>query len=219
MVQNYFQISSAPASSDESVWSFFAEFTEASVPPEEIATRLQSQPELIEVKYEVSKDGLLIDGFHFPLRYAHDSAIMMRSGTAAAALARINEILGYGHLASVILYEMGEAAGKRTYEAVVNIVGKEMLEQNLPYILQLYSAVGWGIFQFQAFHRETKTATIRVFNNFECGSHNKAPIATGNFIRGHLAGWLGQMFGNNVQVTETSCIAKGDKFCEFQVEP
>jgi predicted hydrocarbon binding protein len=208
----------ASYSSSEAVWSFFADYTEANGSPEETAGKLRSQPETIEVKYEVSKGGLLIDGFHFPLRYGNDFAVLIRSDTAKAALARMNEILGWP-LAGIVLYDIGEAAGKRTYDAIVDIVGKEVVEKNLSYMLLLYGSLGWGVFQVQAFHPETKTATVRVFNNFEC-SFNKASIPTSNFIRGHLAGWLGQMFGTADQfIVETSCIAKGDKFCEFKVKP
>lgn len=46
--------------------------------------------------------------------------------------------------------------------------------------------------------------------------NQERPIS--QFFRGYLAGIFQQLYGRNVNVAETECIAKGDPICRFTIQ-
>jgi len=209
----------APSASNRGFWSFFADFTNVRRTPSELASELKALDSTIDVRFHVPPNGLLIDMFHFPLKWGGQRAIMMRTESISSIFARINGIFGDGPAAKVVLYEMGEAAGQAIYASLMSAIGLDALKQELQQVLALYMTSGWGIFELLHLDFEKKTAAIRVKENFECLHYQKrSPAPRSNFVRGHLAGWFSELFATRVEVTESYCVAKGDEFCSFTIE-
>lgn len=53
-----------------------------------------------------------------------------------------------------------------------------------------------------------------VTDSFEALAH-KTDQPCCHFFRGFLAGFLSELFGKTVTVTEEKCAGKGDEHCEF----
>ena len=61
---------------------------------------------------------------------------------------------------------------------------------------------------------------IRLHRNFECAPFKgKRDRPTSHLIRGALAGVFKEAYGREFKVREVKCIAKGDEYCEFVIEP
>lgn len=208
----------APSTSEKALWSFFADLTEATISPERFLTELKSLPTTIDARFQLASGGLLVDRFHFPVEWAGERAVLFRAETLGTIFARVNEIFGGGPAAGVLLYEMGEAAGRSTYQFVKDMVGEEAIKQELEQWVNLFRATGWGIVRLERVDCETNQASLEVRANFECVHYKgKSSDARGHFLRGFIVGWFSEVFGKRMTAQESSCVAKGDESCRFTV--
>ena len=60
---------------------------------------------------------------------------------------------------------------------------------------------------------------LRLYDSIECKIFRGSGRPVSQFIRGHISGLLTKILGKDVRAVETKCIAKGDLYCEFSVEP
>ena len=61
---------------------------------------------------------------------------------------------------------------------------------------------------------------MRLHGNFECTPFiGKKDRPVSHLIRGGLAGVFKEAYGRDFRVREVKCIAKGDEYCEFIIEP
>ncbi|MBO3768829.1 MAG: hypothetical protein JTT15_00245, partial [Candidatus Brockarchaeota archaeon] len=129
-------------------------------------------------------------------------------------LKRLYEKFGTG--AAVILYEMGLGMGESKFKSVVSKYRVDK-QTAVKIILAERSAKGWCIAQLENFNKNG--AVIVAKELFEClpfRDNQERPIS--QFFRGYLAGVFQQLYGKNVNVIETECIAKGDSSCRFIVQ-
>ena len=209
----------APSTSGEGFWSFFADFTDSDISPSELASELEFLPSSVDVRFKVPRNGLMIDSFHFPVRWGGQRAVIMRTEWLASIFTRIMAVFGDGAVARVVLYEMGEAAGRAIMHDLLRQLGPVVVREEVGAIVGLYSSNGWGMFDLVSSNLEKKNGEIRARDNFECLSYTRSAVARGNFMRGHIAGWFSELVENRVEVTEKYCVAKGDPFCYFTVQP
>jgi predicted hydrocarbon binding protein len=210
----------APSASQRAFWSFFADLTESPVNAAGFARELSSLTSTVNVRYNVPPNGLLIDGYHFPVQWGGQRAIMIRTESIGSIFARVNGIFGDGPAARVILFEMGEAAGRAIYKDLEGSIGSKIIRDELSNVLRLYACNGWGIVELLRADFGARTAAIRVTDNFECLPYkSRSAVPRSNFVRGHVAGWFSGMFGTRIEVIERHCVAKGDLTCEFIVQP
>jgi predicted hydrocarbon binding protein len=159
-------------------------------------------------------DGLIIDKLHFPLRVSGERSFTFRVETFGSMLARLYERFGTG--AAVILYEMGIAAGESKAKSVTKKYRLDKLK-TLKLILEERSAKGWCMAEIVEF--SSKKVMLVVNDLFECVPFKgKQENAVSQFFRGYLTGICRQIYGKDISVTETECVAKGDAACKFMVE-
>src|SRR5208282_532142 len=206
----------APSAASNAFWSFFADFTDATIGPGELAKELEFLPSTVQVHFKVPRRGLLIDSFHFPLRWGGQRAIVMRTDSLTSIFSRITGVFGDGAAAWVVMYEMGEAAGRVIMKDLLIQLGS-IVRDELGSIVGLYSSNGWGLFEVVSVDLDRKSAEFRVRDNFECVYYKKSALPRSNFIRGHIAGWFSELVGSRVEVVEERCQAKSDPFCYFVV--
>jgi len=211
----------APSASKEGgLWSFFADFTETKMSPPEFAAKLKALPSVSEVEFHESNNGFLVDLFHFPPTVGGVPSIIVRRETLSKLLDRVREILGPGPVAKVLLAEMGISAGKFAYQGLKATLGEGIVKEQFEQLTSLYTAAGWGVAKILEINYESKHAVIRLSQNFECQPHKgNGNEAYSHFVRGDLAGWFGEVFRTRIECTERRCVAKGDEFCEFSIEP
>jgi len=66
---------------------------------------------------------------------------------------------------------------------------------------------------------EDGTGVVRVEDCFEAKAYGPSSEPVCHFVRGYIEGFLSSAFRKELWVTETSCIAKGDRECVFEVRP
>jgi hypothetical protein len=185
----------APSASERAFWSFFADFTDAVVDPSQLAKELGSLASTEHVRLQVPGNGLLMDAFHFPMRWGGKRATMMRTESMGSMFSRINGIFGDGPAAEVILYEMGEAAGRAIYDDLAARIRRDTIKGRLSQILALYSSSGWGVAELLRMDFHAKATVVRIHDNFECVSYqSSSAMPSSNCVRGHLAEWFSQLF-------------------------
>jgi predicted hydrocarbon binding protein len=211
----------APPLRGDATWSFFADFAEADIEPELLANEIQSIPEVRNVRWENSRNGLIVDTLHFPILLGTEKALIVRAVELSSLIDRINQLFGrQSPSANVLLRQIGQAAGEAAYESSKITLGAEFIQKNVEVTIAQFSALGWGIFKLQALDLPAKTAEVHLMDSFECapnkgsGAHPRS-----QFIRGAISGWLTKLFGVRTEVIETSCLAKGDTACKFHAEP
>ena len=209
----------APSTSDRAIWSFFADFTNARLTPDQLVSEFRSLPVVADAHFQLPSGGLLVDSFHFPLEWGGQRAVMIRAEVLGSIFARVNEIFGEGAAAGVLLFEMGEAAGRSAYNRIKTVIGEDAIRKEINQLVSLYRSVGWGILALRQLDYEKQIAEVQVEDSFEC-SHYKgtSSVPKSHFIRGVMAAWLSELFGKRVKVAETSCIAMGNEFCLFKAD-
>jgi len=117
---------------------------------------------------------------------------------------------GSGGLA--IIYHMGYGAG----ESLAKRLGKYFRDNRkaLEYLLLYYETLGHGKFKLRIYSEKERCKVV-VEELLECmGVKSSEPNS--QLFRGILAGFLTELWGVEVEVVETKCIAMGDEYCEFE---
>jgi len=199
---------------NEAMWSFFADLKHSNEKIENLIKEIESLDITLEVKFSKPIiDGLIVDSLHFPVMVLDERSVVMKVKTISESFNRLYEKFSSG--ACFILYEMGKAAGENKVKTMNEKYNLDKLTL-LKVILAEKAAKGWGIPEIEKFDEEKFEAVIAVQELFECllfQGRNKE--GKSHFFRGYLAGVLSQLFNKSVSVTETECIAKGDRNCKF----
>ncbi len=208
----------APTARQYGYWSFFADLTNAKSTLGQLASKLKSLEAVTNVTSSESKDGLLIDTSHFPVTYSTFTVFLLRVDVFSQMLQRIYSMIGAP--AGVVFYQMGFIGGSTTFNGLKRTIGRDMVRRNATYLLSMFSALGWGIFELVDLSFERRRATVRSRSNIECKqSAGKATEPQSNFVRGHLSGVFSEIFEERMDSVEVRCEALGDEFCEFNIFP
>jgi hypothetical protein len=61
--------------------------------------------------------------------------------------------------------------------------------------------------------------SVKIMKNIEAVMRNKKtddPVC--HWTRGFLAGYLSEIIGVNIEVSEIKCLGRGDEYCEFEIK-
>ena len=134
-------------------------------------------------------------------------------------LAEMHHLLGMlrelGTGGEAIMYHMGYRAGAALAEKLTGYY--ETGRQALECLLLFHESLGRGRFRIREY-REGEVCIVEARELVECiGVVSDRP--TSHMFRGLLAGFLSKLWGVDVKVVETTCIATGDPYCEFLARP
>lgn len=206
--------SSSDSSTGVAEWGFFADAIDGHISPSWVEKALKKTPEVLDCRVRGAEGRVVVDTLHYPLMLSIGApAILIRREVFANMLKFVVETFGSGGKA--LVFQLGKAAGEKDGTDLKNEIGEERILENLPELVNLYTAQGWGIPELLELSFEPLRATIRLDDCFECKPRNSI-IPASNFIRGHLAGLAKAFFDKEIECVETKCIAKGDSFCEFE---
>jgi predicted hydrocarbon binding protein len=201
------------AGTETSAWGFFAEAEDPKVDLRRVRSLIEGAPNVLKVELVEGADGVVVDKFHYPLIFnAGEKAMILRRRDLVDMFSRIKKLFGTG--ASVIIYEMGLAAGESDARQLKSVLGEDRLIRNILDMVFLYSAQGWGVPEVVDLTLDPLQATIRIHDNFEC-LHGRSSTPTSHYLRGHIVGLGAGIFGKEVTCEEQKCAAKGDPYCEF----
>jgi len=204
----------AVSASAEGVWSFFADVTDPKADLNELKERLLALPVVAGVEMSSSKTGFIIDRQNFPVTFSNRRALVMRTDELTAMFSHIWDLFGSG--AATIIDAMAESMGRNTAREIIEDVGREFALQSIEEILGTYSALGYADLTVRRSDRGSMT--IHAKELFECEANAKNNIRRKSlFLKGHLRGLLGTLFGGDFEVAELQCVAEGDAECSFNV--
>jgi len=159
--------------------------------------------------------GFAAFGRLFPLTMFGERAIVLRRVFYEAMIKHLRRRLGTG--LEAILYHIGFEAGKRVYDAHVQMVGKNTFRL-IKSGEVLFTQMGFGRIKVTDMYLEEARMRIIVYDSFECELFRGEGRPMSNLIRGMMAGWVSRLLKRDISVKEVRCVAKGDPYCEFVVE-
>jgi predicted hydrocarbon binding protein len=206
--------SSGDSATGVAEWGFFADAVDGHISADWVEKALKGAPGVLDCKVKGAEGRVVVDTLHYPLMLSIGApAILIRKEVFANMLRFVVETFGTG--GKTLAYQLGKAAGEKDGSDLMNEIGEERILENLPELVNLYIAQGWGIPELIDLSIEPLKATIRLDDCFECKPRNSMTPAS-NFIRGHLAGLGKAFFDKEVECIERKCVAKGDAYCEFE---
>jgi len=161
------------------------------------------------VKYSYADlSGLIVDKHCFPLETLGGEirALLIPVKVFSGIFADLRE--RYGKSVWAIAYHQGKSLGELVAKYVLKrfpVPSKELIEV----LAQIYSAYGWGRMEIVAPNR------VIIRDNFEVEGYGRVDESVCHFTRGVLSGGILAVWGEECEIIETSCKAKGDKYCEF----
>ncbi len=160
---------------------------------------------LKELHFNPEKGGL----FYKDVRY-----LLIRPETLAAFQKGIEKELGAK--ASKILFQSGFQGGSlssKRYREVFQFSGREIIG----FMIEMGPQIGWGRFELEEFDSAQKRLIIRVGHSPFAEAYGPSSFAVCHLIRGVLSGMASVVFGREIEGKEPACLAKGDKYCKFEI--
>jgi len=194
----------------------YLDFTEATSTPENILKEFKKSVAVEHVQLlKPTKSGVLTDTYFFPLILGDERIVIFRKSLYEGFIIGIKK--QFGTAGEALLYYTGFDFGQRAYKYYKNLAITQDLNELGEIARALGATTGWMQIEPVNVNTKTKTAQIRLHNNFECelGKGNKKPYS--HFLRGLIAGFFAGLFKQGVLVKEKKCIAKGDPYCEFEI--
>jgi len=112
--------------------------------------------------------------------------------------------------ASTILCTIAKKSGANTCKKIM----KKTKEKTLNYLSKLKNHENWGRLSFQNVDFTNGSGKAVIIDSFEsiiC----KTTQPCCHLFRGFLEGFLSELFGKTIEITEEKCAGKGDQHCEF----
>ena len=202
-------------------WSFFVDLSQSDASTAQLVQELKALPDIQTVQSQDGLNGVIVDALHHPLMMGKNRAVLFRLDTIGSVFSRPREIFGAeGPLGKVLLHQMGRAGGQSSLKAFSETMGRDRIREQLPNIMNMYAAGGWGIFKLMEVDFDRGVAVVQAFENFECATHRgKGGEPYSQYVRGDLAGLFSEVFDKKVDAVETQCVVQGAPFCRFEIAP
>lgn len=112
-------------------------------------------------------------------------------------------------------YKIGERTGRNLAENIqrTGISGTKMSE----FMMDLLTMMGFGQFKMHEFNLSSKEGEVRADNCIiarENGDDSECSV-----MAGVLSGIFSQNYDGEFTVEESACIAQGNDFCRFKIQP
>jgi len=154
---------------------------------------------------------------HFPILYVTTEALVWPMGNFWALWDAIEGILKPSG-AAVLHYNTGKRVGERVALTLKRIFGVEGMDL-ISAVAQAVQATGWGVIEPRDIDLERHQGIIIIKQCFEALAWRKKPYKICHWSRGYIAGVANVIFGIPMKAEEIKCLATGDEYCEFRVEP
>lgn len=142
-----------------------------------------------------------------------DKAFIMRDISFADFKRVMEERFGSGAL--VIFYEVGKGCGERSAKRLIQKYPRK--DRLFKAFTKYKRSEKWGDIEVEL-DLGKGTGTIIVHNCFEAREYGLTRQPACHFIKGYLEGFLTQTYNKPLKVVEVRCRAKGDPYCQFQIE-
>jgi predicted hydrocarbon binding protein len=185
----------------------FLDFSNTSISPWDALRLVRKQPFVKKtLLIAPSAEEILYDNYFFPLVVGGKRAVIFRRRVYESLFKGVRET--FGTAGEAMLYYQGFAIGRRMCQAYREDTGLEDPKALVGLGKAYFRTVGWGILDVVKMSLEAGEAQVRVYQSFECETGRGSETPYGHFIRGILAGFFTNIFGEEAKAVETKCIAK-----------
>ncbi len=151
------------------------------------------------------------------LRYRGVRYLLIRPETLVSLQSAMEAEIGPEATGSV-LYQGGYTGGRlsgQKFKQELELSDREAVE----FMCRMGGEIGWGKFQLIDFAEDGRRLVVEVHGSaFAEAFNRKASGAVCHLICGVLGGLLSGLADAEVRSQETTCLAKGDPRCRFEVE-
>ncbi|RLG60237.1 hypothetical protein DRN87_04475 [Candidatus Geothermarchaeota archaeon] len=154
-------------------------------------------------------DGLIVDYTHFPNLLLNEIVILFPETLFREFIKGMRD--EYGTAAETFLYYTGLKIGKELWIKLDKL--SEKAADKIKIFRYLFSLYGLGKLEYID-NQEVKV--VKLYDSIECKHGVGSNKSYSHFIRGILAGIFENIYGK-IEIVETKCISKGDKYCEFKL--
>ncbi|GBC69650.1 hypothetical protein HRbin01_01352 [archaeon HR01] len=193
----------------------FTDFTGLSITVEELLEELRCLDVVVEVvALRPELPGLAVNMAAFPLELLGYRAIVLRKPVYMGLFYGMRKRLGSA--GDALIYHVGLEAGRGLGADIIRMGYAD----RLPIALKLIEIIhGRAVLEFVEYKPREGRYVVRAYHLFECEDVESPSQPNSSFYRGFLAGIMESVMGIEMSVTETKCIAVGDEYCEFRLEP
>jgi hypothetical protein len=203
--------------------SMFIEVPEKEVDALDLERKLRD--EMNKEKIEVVKElrvfehlkGFDADVYHFPLTVGPLRAVVFPLPVLVAMVKNLRTSLNPTAVQTILWY-MGKEVGSSMKEGHERAFATRDIDSILALLRADLVLMGWSLMEVAELDKEKRSATLRFFDDWECGMFKGSSEPQSHFIRGLLAGFFSSLFKVEMEAKETKCIAKGDPYCEFEIK-
>ncbi len=114
--------------------------------------------------------------------------------------------------------ENASASAKAVADSIVGMLGKLDRKRMAEEMLKQFPKRGYGIATLESIDPSSDRIVISVDNCFNAPSE-KDPNHTCAIAAGILAGAAFSVTGKEMDAVETNCVARGDPYCRFELNP
>lgn len=199
----------------------FIDVTESKITLNDLKEIIEKQPYTISVDVWASPiPGIIYDKLCFPTSVHGEESLIMRYSTFSSIIDGLRRYAG--KTATIIFYHLGYYSG----EEFSNYVREKLKPLNISIAslakiaFDLIRSLGDYDPELVNLDVENGRAIVHVHNSFEANPFRgvfKEPSC--QFVRGNISGLLSGLIGRKLVAVERKCIASGDPYCEFYVEP
>lgn len=199
----------------------FIDVTESKITLNDLKEIIKKQPYTISVDVWASPiDGVIYDKLCFPTSVRGEESLIVRYSTFVSIIDGLRRHAG--KTATVIFYHLGYYSGE-DFSNYVREVLKPLNVSVVDLVRIAFDLVrSFGDYDPELVSLEVGNgkAIVRVHSSFEANPFRgvfREPSC--QFVRGDISGLLSGLVGRKLVAVERKCIASGDPYCEFYVEP
>ncbi len=183
---------------------------------EKIAEELKRRvPGVTEVRVYKPYNRLLIIEYH-PLIAVGERSIILPE-TALRGLITVL-LSNWGDLAaSTSIRKLGRNIGENLYEKLSSYVAGDDYDTLSEIFIRSLQAMGIGIVEILSNTASDGEVIFRIYDNIECRNYGHTGKPMSSLVKGIIEGFYRRLWEKRVVVREEKCLAKGDKYCEFNV--
>lgn len=196
----------------------FLDFSKAKATPQEALEILTNSYDFVKNARIIKPQGrgVIFDDYFFPLIAADERAVVFRKSVYEALFNGVKE--KFGTAGDAMLYYQGFSIGAEILNHYMKIAKSDKIEDMVEVAKAINFTLGWGVIDNVSIDAERGQAKLRIYQSFECELGKGRDKPQSQFYRGAIAGIFTRLFGKDVEVKETRCIAMGDQYCEFEVK-
>ncbi|MEM3881054.1 MAG: V4R domain-containing protein [Candidatus Bathyarchaeia archaeon] len=199
----------------------FFDLTDCTISPEKLQNEIGNVESVLAVTKISSKiEGFIADTLSNPLLISGARTILLRTPGYEGLIKRVRE--RFGSAADAFLYYQGIEVGMeyaKNHREIANKLGvtdPQIIFEDIS--LSMLECMGMGKTEIVGHKANPTHIQIRIYNSFECEAARQAKQPYSQLLRGVIAGMITELYKTKVTAKELKCIAKGDKYCEFEVK-